>query len=322
MVSLSRFTVPVVLALVAAQACQAQSPQSPKPAPRSPQTEEERAWAKVVPALKQAHQKRIAAANLLLNQLRSSAADLATKSGRDAFTDAALGLNSKQLMLTDAQGHQTWLRRLYADQVLPVNLLQQQVKVTSDALTKVLAQIDHDLVVEQMLDVEEIPRKFRPVPLDLARFHQAVDREIDSVMPAVKESTYRQLKAFAAGAAGAVIAGNAAREAMRDEQGNVSLFGELFAIGIGFGADYAIDQAANEALETRKHLSDELEKSTNRLLVNCLGNGAPTDVLIAEMVKSIRQQEVAMAALFIRDLGVDLNWALAYYDHVSIEPQK
>ncbi|RCS46473.1 hypothetical protein DTL42_16075 [Bremerella cremea] len=322
MVSLSRFSVPVLMAVLAVQACQAQSPPSSKPAPRGPQTEEERAWAKVVPALKQAHQKRVAAADLLLNQLRSSAADLATKSGRDAFTDAALGLKSKHLMLTDSNGHRTWLRQLYVDQVLPVDHLQQQVKVTSEALTQVLAQIDHDLVVEQMLDVEEIPLKFRPVPLDLARFQQAVDHEIDSMMPAVMESTTRQLTAFAAGAVGGTVAGSAAREAMRDEQGNVSLFGELFSLAVGFGADMAVDHAMNEALETRKHLSDELQRSTNRLLVTCLGNGAPTDVLIGEMVKSIRQQEVAMAALFIRDLDVDMDWAVAYYDHVSIEPQK
>lgn len=322
MLILSRITVPVLLALAAAQACLGQSPQPPKPVPRSPQTEAERAWAKVVPALKQAHQRRIAAAELLLNQLRKSAAALATQNGRDTFTDAALGLKSKQLMLTDSAGHRTWLRRLYVDQVLPVDLLRQQVKVTSDALTNVFTRIDHDLVVEQMLDVEEIPSKFRPVPLDLARFHQAVDREIEAMMPAVMDSTTRQLTAFAAGAVGGTVAGNAAREAMRDEQGNVSILGELFSLAVGVGADMAVDHVMNEALETRKHLSNELQKSTNRLLANCLGSGATTDVLIAEMVKSIRQQETAMAALFIRDLEVDLDWAIAYYDHVSIEPQK
>lgn len=319
---LSRFTVPVVLALLAVQACQAQSPQSPIPVPRSPRTEAERTWAKTVPALKQTHQKRIAAANLLLNQLRSSAAELATKTGRDAFTDAALGIKSKHLMLTDSEKHKTWLRQLYVDQVLPVNSLQQQVKVTSDALTKVLAEIDHDLVIEQMLDVEEVPQKMLPVPLDLTRFNQAVDREIDSMMPAVMESTTRQLAAFTAGAVGGTVAGGVAREAMRDEQGNVSFFGELVSMAVGIGADLAVEQATNEALETRKHLNDELQKSTNRLLVNCLGNGAPTDVLIDEIRKSIRQQEAAMAALFIRDLDVDMDWAVAYYAHVSIEPQK
>lgn len=321
MLSLPRFTVPIVLAFVAAQACLAQSPQPPKPAPRSPQTEAERVWAQAVPTLKKYSDRRFAVAEEELGRLRRSTQGLATQAGRKEFIDATLSLEAKGRLVADSNRFRPWVRSLYLQHVFPADEMLRQAALTSSNLKQALKRIDDEFLVAMLIDIEKVPEAFFPESLDLRQFNQLVDQELDAVLSKVYDSTGRQIGAFAAGAAGGYAANQIAREAMRDENGQVSLLGELIAFGIGAAADVATESVANEVLQTRQILDQELQGSTDRLIQQCVLSGTPASHLTTEMVNSIRRQNAAMAVLYAHHLGVNIDWAMDYYNyhHKSIK---
>ena len=317
--------IPFVTAIVAATITSkgySQTPSNDRPVPRACRTAAEREWTNVVPALQKADKQRLAVGNEIFGALQRSAHDLCSSAGRKAFIDEALSLKSKQLMLTNRPQHRAWLRRLYLERVFPLEPFQKQVLLCSNGLAESMQRIDNALLVECFVDVEDFPKVTRPMPLDLAKFNRAVDREIDEILKAVYDATGKELISFTASWIASDVVQDAAKDAMRDENGRTSWLGEIISLGIGAVADEVVTDLTDELLQTRQDLDKHLQESTNDLLENCLTEGTAGQFLQDQMIASIHTQKNRMGHLIIDYLKVDPKWAVQYYNATLHQPSK
>ena len=132
-------------------------------------------------------------------------------------------------------------------------------------------------------------------------------------MESVKTATGKQLTAFFTGLAGGEIARRVTREAMKDDQGNVSILGELFALAVDAGVSYVIDETASELAQTKATLKRDLKSSADTLISKIASDGNASQTIRKEWDSLYLLHHNSCEAGLAKFLGIDLKWARRTY---------
>jgi len=252
--------------------CQETSKPVPLPSPR---TQEEARWIKMLPSLVDAHNERASATNAHVDRCVASIKSLKTNQGIDAFIAEAMSLKSKAMCVTDPAGHRKWMKRLFREHVVPVNRLQDVVRIQSKSLESALADVDNDLLIAVQADIDLDPTSLRCKTVDVARINRQTDLVIDDVCKSVQTAVGKSLASFAIATTGGLVSENILRNSLKDDRGNVSFFNQMLALGGGLLADHVVSEIATEVLQPKKTLKADINALADRVINRCVnGSGA------------------------------------------------
>jgi len=99
-----------------------------------------------------------------------------------------------------------------------------------------------------------------------------------------------------------------ARNSMKDEYGNVSIFGELISFGIGVVAEEVTRNVADELLQIRETVDSNLSTATRSLLSDTVEGEIPKELSAAP-----RRHQIAVFKAIVDSIGVDQKWAADNY---------
>lgn len=288
---------------------------APLPASRrktKPVSKEEvarRSWLKVAPALRKADEKRAKVFASNQERFDQSVRSLVTQQGIDAFVEKALGLQSKAIALKGSSQHEAWLQKLFVTHVFPLPALKQLVQEESVLLVRKLSEVDNETLVAIKADVELDPSRIQAGKVDVNGIHRHLDDLVGDVQRSVDQSMAKSISSFFFGAAGFEAARQGSRHAMKDESGNVSLLGELVAFGIGFVAEEVTRTVADEVLQTRQSVENDLRDATRSLLSRCTGDGR----IARERATALKRHQQALFDAVTQSIGVEPSWAAKNY---------
>ncbi|CAN0336484.1 unnamed protein product, partial [Ectocarpus sp. 4 AP-2014] len=276
-------------------------------------TKDQAAWLRFLPAMKRAQVKRASAASQCAQRMRSRFLETATDQGIQAFVSETHGLVSAGLMVSDSERHRQRIAELYREHVFPLDRLMIDLRRLGEQLDDELAVIDNELLIGLHADVDLDPTGVGCSPIDLAVLDETISKAIRKVNAEVDEAVARSATCIAVGTGVGFIGGGVAHEAMSDEAGNISPFGQLVASAIGLGAEMLASKVAEQTLQPGNELNRSVVDITTDLLAAVNPDGAVRTQIVQMCADSaIEHHERTTMALF-RPLTVDADWAQQKY---------
>lgn len=284
-------------------------------AQQSPATlsDSHRTWLAIVPKLHKLAEDQKQILVKATEAITSDVIQCKSNTGIERFIEDATSLRSKGMRLTDPNGHKRWLRQQFQTHVIPVTAIHTVMIAHSRSVDQSLAALDENLLIELKADVSLDPSTIRCAAIDVAVINSEIDKVASEIYAQVDQATAKQIAAFLAGTAGFEAGRRITRSAMQDEQGSVSLIGELFSFAVGMATDEITSRATNHVLGTKQELSNSLHSLANQVINGCIGEGDAATVLVNEYTGAVRNHQMAVVDALIKSLGIDRDWAYAQF---------
>jgi len=283
----------------------------PKPTISLPELRRQQ-WLRAIPVLKKAEQRMRLVFVENQKQMEAAASTLVTEQGIETFIDNAIGMKSIWGSL-QGNDHRDWIQKQFESHVVPIGRLKRIVLSYSETLDQQLAEIDTETLIAIQADVDLDPAALGVVQIDLNQISQQFGRLVNGVHESVNQSIGKSLSSLCLGMASFELAHGASREAMKDENGEISTLGALLSIGIGVAAEELTRSVADEALETRKEIGRDLRAASQSLLLHSTAKGP----IRSQRAAAVTSHHSTLLGAIIRSLGVDPIWAFNTYKRTT-----
>lgn len=243
----------------------------------------------------------------LLLKLTSHLTWLTSDDRVDSYVDETLSLGSFWGALQDSGEHTQKLRELFCTYIWPDGEIERCVSWTADAISREMIEIDNDCLIEIQADVELDPGTLNAGVVNTAVVDEHIERLLHELDIQVTGSLARSVSSQFAGLAGFEAGRQVARNLAADENGDVSIYGEIASFGIGWLTNEFTQIIADDALEIRSAIEGELREGTNKIIGAC----DPGGVIYKELAEAPKRHSEAVFQAVTESLGIDPDWARA-----------
>lgn len=272
----------------------------------------QRIWLDCVDRLLTASDRRYQSLLATDERLCELAASVISVAGGDAFKDAVLSLDAT---FSSDERLQAWVRDQFVTHLFPVDGLKDAERRSLRTLDEELSAIDGDVLVELGYDIElaEIVAKYPPTQPTFHDLDLAVSQLVRTLLSDVKQAQVKQFATAAGGIAAGHIAGNAALDAMRDENGEASTGAWLASWVVDAAASAVVETTASQVVDTEGQLR-RLAIDKAQTLVQAYIVGAPAKAREATLAACARRHNIIVFEACVKELGLDREWAADVYN--------
>lgn len=277
-------------------------------------TTEQTAWLACVDPLLDASEERFRTFLAADKRLCELAVKCVTVEGGQAFQDAALGFDAS---LMNNENLEKWVRSQYVKHLFAVDELKTAQLREAGQLETDLTEIDDRVLVRLGCDVDLAGHlaQHPKTPVDFSALELGVARAASALVHEVKQAQVEQFAVMAGGIAAGHYAGEAAADAMRDENGELSGEAWLGSLLVELAVDATAANVGEHVADTKGRLRRTAIKSAQDLVHGYIA-AAPADQRTQHLMGCVRRHNSAVVHAVIQELGVDAKWALEVYNHV------
>jgi hypothetical protein len=274
---------------------------------------QQRQWLACVGPLLDASEDRFRAFLAADKRLCGLAVNCVTVEGGQAFQDAALGFDASFMSNDNLQ---KWVRSQYVKHLFAVDELKTAELREAEQLETDLTEIDDQVLVELGCDVDLAGHlaQYPKTPADFSALELGVARAAGALVHEVKQAQVEQFAVVAGGVAVGHYAGEAAADAMRDENGELSGGAWLGSLLVEMAVDATAANVGQHVADTKGRLRRTAIKSAQDLVHGYIA-AAPAEQRTQHLMGCVRRHNSAVVHAVIQELGVDGKWALEVYNH-------
>lgn len=279
---------------------------------RPASTPGEHTWMKHLPTFQNSWELQRQTMVNHITKMTSNIGSVKSRQGIEAFIEEAMSLKSKAMWATDQDGHRRWLRDLFKKYVVPTAIIHQIVATECKAMDGELAACDNDMLIKLKADVPLDPASIKCRTISLELIDKQIDAIAGKIYAQVDGATYKSLAAFLAGTAGFEASRQVSRSFMKDDSGNVSLFGEIMSFGLGMLGDVVTSEITNEVFGTRSELRSSLNSLADQVIGSCCKpDGAVFQAILNECSSVIWEHRRTVATAVASELDIEADWGNA-----------
>lgn len=264
-------------------------------------------WHRVAHQLQLADSMREDNHAYLMQQLDKYFSELASQERIDAYVDETLSLRSFFGAMHDESAHTYKLKEVFESNIWPSGEFERCVHWTVDAMNHLMVEIDTNYLIRIQADVELDPSTLNAGVVNQSIIDEHLERLLHELDAQVAGSLARSVSSYFASFAGFEAGRQVARSLATDENGDVSIFGEIASWGIGYLTHELTHIVADEVLEIRSSIEDVVRSGTEGLLDECRPGGA----FYEEFAKAPKRHSDEVFQAVTESLGIDPEWARA-----------